>query len=653
MKIKKIKITNFRSILETEFYPQEDMTALVGGNESGKSNVILALINFFSDKPYSDADKHQLSTELPEIIIEFSLSDEERKKISDISRSKVGSDLIIKKTKAGRVIENIKFELSIKSKKDSAPELINQEIPVNNMVSNENIETDASTQPQRDSVEEIQQDVEPQKPIAKTEGMFPTEQIFKMLPNLVAVLSVDDLIIGKDVAIKDLISAKDSTTGALSTINAFLELGEINLNKVKGTKTLLSQKTKHLIRGASLIGKKLREYWPQEDLKISITTDRKNISIHIRDGGCLPPKPNLKSNLSPEEILKIQNSIELREDDTRWIWTNPDERSNGFRWFATFFAKYLSKVDASHETILVIDDLGVFLNASIQEVLYQKLLALSSKNLQLIYTTHSPYMVDFSETKKVLLVEKKENGTNVIEEWWKKKSLKELPQPLKDIGLSRSENILKAKNLLVEGATDIAVIRRLTDLFSIDIEVTNAIGGVNMYPTGGSGESIGVALYCRVDNKKSAILFDSDPDALALNQKAQTYDLLSRDVSSLSKPYESSKFNMESIEDLIPDNLIIDALNVVGKEILKDKWVNIGNVHRKSGNNILGIIPTIRKRLEAEGYEDTNIDLVLGSKKAILESSLSNLAVDVYNPERKKAVENFLKNLAVFISSID
>lgn len=656
MKIQKVQIKNFRSIVQTELNPQSDMTALVGGNESGKSNVILALINFFSNSPFSRADKHQLSSENPEIFIDFSLSDEEKKLISKISGSKPVQILRIKKSKEGRFIENVKFippdsieEKTVISAKVEANE--STQVETQDETPSDVVDTPVQTQSNENTEAEIIEEIPAQ--IVKIKKISQEDQIFAMLPSFVPVLSVGDLITGKDIPIKDLISAKEDSIGPLSTINAFLNLGDINLNRIKSTKLSLSEKTKMLIRGASTIGKRLREYWPQEDLKISITTDRKNISIHIRDGGCLPQRPKLKSSLSVEEIGKMESNLNDREDDTKWIWTNPDERSDGFRWFATFFAKYLSRVDPTKDTILVIDDLGVFLNASIQEVLYKRLFELSQNRLQLIYTTHSPYIVDFGQSKMVRLVEKKESGTNVIEEWWKKKSLKDLPQPLKDIGVSRSENILKPKNLLVEGATDISVIRRIAQIFSDDIEVVNTIEGTNMYPTGGSGESIGVALYCRVDGKKSAILFDSDTDALALNQRAQGFTIPSKDISTLSKPYNSSKFKIESIEDLIPDKLMVDALNMVGNEMLKEKWINIGNVRRKVKNNILGIMSAIKNRFDSDGFDEDDVNLILSSKNAIIEAALSKISIEEYDPERKIAVQNFLKNLSGHIESLN
>jgi len=43
MKLKKFNVTNFRSIMDSGWIETDDVTTLVGINEAGKSNIILAL----------------------------------------------------------------------------------------------------------------------------------------------------------------------------------------------------------------------------------------------------------------------------------------------------------------------------------------------------------------------------------------------------------------------------------------------------------------------------------------------------------------------------------------------------------------------------------------------------------------------------------
>ena len=43
MKLKRFRVTNFRSIADTGWIDANRVTALIGTNESGKSNILLAL----------------------------------------------------------------------------------------------------------------------------------------------------------------------------------------------------------------------------------------------------------------------------------------------------------------------------------------------------------------------------------------------------------------------------------------------------------------------------------------------------------------------------------------------------------------------------------------------------------------------------------
>ena len=172
---------------------------------------------------------------------------------------------------------------------------------------------------------------------------------------------------------------------------------------------------------------------------------------------------------------------------------------------------------------------------------------------------------------------------------------------------------------------------------------------------GGKNEAIGVAMYCRADGKKAIILFDSDSDALKLNQRAQSFMIPSNDINSLAGTYDAVTFKVETIEDLIPDKLIVDALNIIGKELTGDRWTDIGNVHRKSGERVNGIMTSIKSRLEKLVEESQltseNLKALMSAKKAILAEALENVKLEDYNEERRKASENVLTNLSSLIKN--
>ena len=61
MKIKQIKINNFRSIKdETIIFPDSGMLTLVGPNNAGKSNILRAIENILGDSWFS-GDKAEIN----------------------------------------------------------------------------------------------------------------------------------------------------------------------------------------------------------------------------------------------------------------------------------------------------------------------------------------------------------------------------------------------------------------------------------------------------------------------------------------------------------------------------------------------------------------------------------------------------------------
>ncbi len=76
MKIKKFRIKNYKSIVDSgDCYLEEDLTILAGKNESGKTSILEALADFNIDKNISDKAKPiGRDDALPEINITFIMS---------------------------------------------------------------------------------------------------------------------------------------------------------------------------------------------------------------------------------------------------------------------------------------------------------------------------------------------------------------------------------------------------------------------------------------------------------------------------------------------------------------------------------------------------------------------------------------------------
>ena len=159
----------------------------------------------------------------------------------------------------------------------------------------------------------------------------------------------------------------DLTEDTYKTSMALLELANIDLDELLGS-TSFESFLAELEATSNSITDDIFEYWTTNgnlEIKFEIetlTNNEKVLDIRIR-------------NLKHRVTLPLQN------------------RSKGFNWFFSFIV-WFSKIqsDSDKNFILLLDEPGLNLHASAQEDLLRFIEDLSS-NYQVLYTTHSPFML--------------------------------------------------------------------------------------------------------------------------------------------------------------------------------------------------------------------------------------------------------------------
>lgn len=94
---------------------------------------------------------------------------------------------------------------------------------------------------------------------------------------------------------------------------------------------------------------------------------------------------------------------------------DPIKRSKGFRWFFSFWV-WFEAIRKTEETlfILLLDEPGLHLHEDAQEDLLRFMEELSFR-YQIIYTTHSPYMLKKRDTRIIRLING-HSGTKICAE---------------------------------------------------------------------------------------------------------------------------------------------------------------------------------------------------------------------------------------------
>jgi predicted ATP-dependent endonuclease of OLD family len=146
--------------------------------------------------------------------------------------------------------------------------------------------------------------------------------------------------------------------------------------------------------------------------------------------------------------------IETREGET----LPPAKRSLGFKWFLSFYLRINAENKKVSGALLVFDEPGSQLHLRAQHDML-KLFEDLSKTNQIIYSTHSPYLIDTNKLSRVRLVfNTKKNGT-VVEKITTKISAnqKDAMKPIIDaLGMQVAHDFSAAKNnnVIVEGISD-------------------------------------------------------------------------------------------------------------------------------------------------------------------------------------------------------
>ncbi len=126
--------------------------------------------------------------------------------------------------------------------------------------------------------------------------------------------------------------------------------------------------------------------------------------------------PHVEFNMFPENVEEdhpqgggkkiVDRQLEFRVRDSRHQASTPfTARSTGFRWFVSFLAQFAHYAEGRKDVIVLLDEPGVSLHAAAQEDLLGYIDDQLVPNQQVLYTTHSAWMVPVRKIHRVRTVE--------------------------------------------------------------------------------------------------------------------------------------------------------------------------------------------------------------------------------------------------------
>ena len=289
-----------------------------------------------------------------------------------------------------------------------------------------------------------------------------------------------------------------------------------------------------LLQSASTkLTKDFRTWWKQGDYRFRFEADGDHFRIWVAD------------ERRPEEV-------EL------------EGRSTGLQWFLSFYLVFLVESSEAHDdAILLLDEPGLSLHPLAQSDLLAFFHSLSKEN-QLLYTTHSPFLVDadrLDRVRKVFVTE--EGATSVTSDLGAGATTSEKGSGYAvhaALGLSVSQSLLiGCTPVLVEGASDQHYLTAIKQVLASHGLL--ATGKELVFPPCGGAKGIKpvVALLGGKDNVLPFVVLDGDRPGHELGE-ALRRDLYSTEQEKLLDVSTFAGIAGAEIEDLIP-------LRMLGKQV--------------------------------------------------------------------------------------
>lgn len=216
------------------------------------------------------------------------------------------------------------------------------------------------------------------------------------------------------------------------------------------------------------------EFWKQnEDLEVEV-----DIRTDSSDAAPFNSGPNL--------YLRIKNKRH------RGVTTPFDQRSRGFIWFFSFLVWFDSVQDqlkpggspTKTNLILLLDEPALALHALAQSDFLRYIDNLAESH-QVIYTTHSPFMVHSDRLHQVRVVEDKPKIGTVISDKLSGSDAKTIFPLQAALGWNIAQNLFIAKqSLVVEGISELAILQAMSK--AVEDEGGKGLhSGVAIVPAGG------------------------------------------------------------------------------------------------------------------------------------------------------------------------
>lgn len=548
MRLTRYRVTNFRSVEDSGWIECDNVTTLVGINESGKSNLLLALwklnparegvIDILHDMPVSKLSLLRREPEKVKFIsAEFEMDNGEANALLESYKCKCNQNMkiIVSRFYDGRCEVEFPDEIQIE--------------PI-----------DVNVQGSDDNEGEVQNAYDERKHKEAILKALPKFVYYSNYGNLSSKIYLPNVIKWLNGQTVQGIEVNEEQVRTLRVLFEFvkldpkeiLELGKdprmIAIERTPNTNPRPQptkadiQKAENdkeersiLLQSASgNLTQQFREWWKQGEYKFRFEADGDYFRIWVSD------------SIRTDEV-----GLELR--------------STGLQWFLSFYLIFLVESQMQHkDAILLLDEAGLTLHPLAQKDLSKFFEGLSEHN-QIINTTHSPFVIDTSNIDRCRVVYMDKDGFTVASS-----NLRQGDDSLNEksiyavhaaMGLSVSDILLQGcQAVIVEGPSDQHYFNAIKTFLIREGKLTPK-QEIVFIPSGGVRGVPGVvSIICGKTENLPFVILDSDQSGRDAKTKLQS-GLYKDCKDRIIEVKDYWDLENSEVEDIIPYKLQERGIN--------------------------------------------------------------------------------------------
>ena len=599
MKLRKVHVTQFRSIWDSNEFEIGDVTCLVGKNESGKTALLEALYRL---NPIDDVSAgYDVTDDYPRFRVSdyeddvssgqcspatvcravFELEDEDLRKLSDDYGEGLlpARDLTIfrgydnKLRYSFRVDEAVLCENLVN--RSQLPSELSASFADKENLAALSAELDSqNSEENSEHLARLRAEIQPFIDAENVAAHIYSNYIERHVP---CFLYFSDYWLLKGQENVEALQSRQDNKQLEETDHPLL--GLIALARLDIAALLQPDRTQDLKNRLEGAGNKLTrdvmKYWSQN----------KNLSTRF---DIRPARPN-----DPEGMRKGTNFWADIYDSKHLATTPLGRRSKGFLWFFSFLAYFSQQKRKPQALILLLDEPGLSLHGTAQADLLRYIEAELKPEHQVIYTTHSPFLVDPQHFERVRIVQDigadtddgapDEEGTKVISDVLE--ATRETLFPLQGaLGYEIHQTLFVGPNLLiVEGPSDLLYLHAMSSILgragrtALDDAWTLApVGGAGRVPAFvallNSQKRTNVALLLDIDRENEQMLGDILKNKLLRKSQIQHVgQFCGKEQADIEDMFErdfyvslvSEEFTTEPLKSLTPKKITSKAPRVI------------------------------------------------------------------------------------------